>query len=51
MQGKNGKCHVCIPKTEEGGEFVYKANVAFTVFAPDLLLSFYGFATYLKREN
>ena len=38
-------------KNRGGGEFVYKANVAFTVFAPDLLLSFYGFATYLKGEN
>ena len=38
-------------KQRRGSEFVYKANVAFTVFAPDLLLSFYGFATYLKREN
>jgi len=30
---------------------VYKANVAFTVFARDLFLSFYKFATYLKGTN
>lgn len=28
-----------------------EANVAFNIFAPDLLLSYYIFATYLPRAN
>ena len=46
--GKDGKCHICIPKIR--GCKYYDAKWAFTTFA-DLLLGFNNFATYLQGAN
>ena len=48
--GKGGKCQVCIPKNM-GCKYDKEANVAFTMFARDLLLSCHKFAAYICREQ
>ena len=48
--GKGGKCQVCIPKNK-GCKYDKEANVAFTMFARDLLLSCHKFAAYICREQ
>ena len=44
----NGKCLIWIPKNRDVNNL---ANVAFTIFAPDLLLRFYKFGIYLQGAN
>ena len=48
--GKGGKCQVCIPKNI-GCKYDKEANVAFTMFARDLLLNCHKFVAYICREQ
>ena len=48
MWGKDGKCHICIP---QHGVVNKEANLALTIFAPSLLLSFVTILRLICREN
>ena len=49
INGKDGKCHICIPKNR-GCKYLGKW-LAFTMFATCLLLSFYIFAEIFARSK
>ena len=48
MWGKDGKCYICIP---QHGVVNKEANLALTIFAPSLLLSFVTILRLIYREN
>ena len=49
IYGKDGKCHICIPKNR-GCKYLGKW-LAFTMFATCLLLSFYIFAEIISKSK